>query len=144
MTTVAQVLQNKHNPETSIITPDATVLEAITIMASKGIGAIVVVEDDQVVGILSERDYTRKVALMERTSEHTTVAEIMTSKVLTIGKNNTVDECLNLMTERHIRHLPVVDDQEKLVGIVSIGDLVKATMEDQKILIQQLQQYISS
>ena len=142
MTTVAQVLQNKNNTEISTIPPKATVLEAITLMASKGIGAVVVVNETQVVGILSERDYTRKIALMQRTSDHTTVAEIMTSTVLSVSRSHTVDECLNLMTDRHIRHLPVIEN-DQLVGLVSIGDLVKATMEDQKVLIDQLQQYIS-
>lgn len=142
MTTVAQVLQNKNNIEISTIQPEATVLEAITLMASKGIGAVVVVKDTQVVGILSERDYTRKIALMQRTSDHTTVAEIMTGTVLSVSRTNTVEECLNLMTDRHIRHLPVIEN-DQLVGLVSIGDLVKATMEDQKVLIDQLQQYIS-
>lgn len=143
MTTVAQVLQSKNNIEISTISPEATVLEAITLMSNKGIGAVVVVVSDKVVGILSERDYTRKIALMQRTSDHTTVAEIMTGKVLSVSRSNTVEECLNLMTERHIRHLPVLEN-ETLVGVISIGDLVKATMEDQKILIHQLQQYISS
>lgn len=142
MTTVAQVLQNKNNSEISTITPDATVLEAITLMATKGIGAVVVVQEERLVGILSERDYTRKIALMQRTSDLTTVSEIMTGTVLSVSKSNTVDECLDLMTERHIRHLPVLED-DRLVGIVSIGDLVKAAMEDQKVLIEQLQQYIS-
>lgn len=142
MKTVAQVLQNKNNSEISTITPDATVLEAITLMATKGIGAVVVVQDERLVGILSERDYTRKIALMQRTSDLTTVSEIMTGTVLSVSKSNTVDECLDLMTERHIRHLPVLED-DRLVGIVSIGDLVKAAMEDQKVLIEQLQQYIS-
>ncbi len=124
------------------ISPEATVLEAITIMAEKGIGALIVAEGEQVVGILSERDYTRKVTLMERSSYSTTVAEIMTAKVITVGLNNTVEECLQLMTDRHLRHLPVLDNG-KLVGFISIGDLVKAAMEDQKVLIEQLKQYIS-
>lgn len=142
MTTVAQVIQNKIGQEIYTISPSATVLEAIMLMANKGIGAVVVVEEAKVVGILSERDYTRKIALMQRTSDHTTVAEIMTSKVISVTRNNTVDECLELMTDRHLRHLPVLDDAN-LIGFVSIGDLVKATMEDQRKLIEQLQQYIS-
>ena len=142
MTTVAQVIQNKIGQEIYTISPSATVLEAIMLMANKGIGAVVVVEEAKVVGILSERDYTRKIALMQRTSDHTTVAEIMTSKVISVTRNNTVDECLELMTDRHLRHLPVLDDSN-LIGFVSIGDLVKATMEDQRKLIEQLQQYIS-
>lgn len=145
MTTVAQVLHDKNNSEISTIASDATVLDAITLMATKGIGAVIIVDAEnthKVVGILSERDYTRKVALMQRTSDDTTVAEIMTSKVLSVGRQNTVEECLGLMTEWHIRHLPVIEN-EKLLGLVSIGDLVKATMEDQRKLIDQLQQYIA-
>ncbi|MDC4401617.1 CBS domain-containing protein [Acinetobacter baumannii] len=142
MTIVAQVIKNKSEQAIFTISPEATVLEAITIMAEKGIGALVVAEGEQVVGILSERDYTRKVTLMERSSYSTTVAEIMTAKVITVGLNNTVEECLQLMTDRHLRHLPVLDNG-KLVGLISIGDLVKAAMEDQKVLIEQLKQYIS-
>lgn len=111
-------------------------------MATKGIGAIVVVEEQQVVGIISERDYTRKIALMERTSKQTKVSEIMTPKVISVNPKHSVEECLALMTDKHLRHLPVLQDS-KLIGLVSIGDLVKATMEDQKNLIHQLQQYIS-
>ncbi|MEE3837550.1 CBS domain-containing protein [Acinetobacter baumannii] len=142
MTIVAQVIKNKSEQAIFTISPEATVLEAITIMAEKGIGALVVAEGEQVVGILSERDYTRKVTLMERSSYSTTVAEIMTAKVITVGLNNTVEECLQLMTDRHLRHLPVLDNG-KLAGFISIGDLVKAAMEDQKVLIEQLKQYIS-
>ena len=142
MTIVAQVIKNKAVQSIFTISPNATVLEAIKIMADKGVGALVVAEDEKVVGIFSERDYTRKIALMERTSESTLVSDIMTSKVISVGLNHTVEECLQLMTDRHLRHLPVLD-QEKLVGLISIGDLVKAAMEDQRILIEQLQQYIS-
>ena len=142
MTIVAQVIKNKAVQSIFTITLNATVLEAIKIMADKGVGALVVAEDEKVVGIFSERDYTRKIALMERTSESTLVSDIMTSKVISVGLNHTVEECLQLMTDRHLRHLPVLN-QEKLVGFISIGDLVKAAMEDQRILIEQLQQYIS-
>ncbi|AYO54074.1 MULTISPECIES: CBS domain-containing protein [Acinetobacter] len=142
MTTVAQVIQDKIGREVYTISPSATVLEAITLMANKGIGAVVVTEDNKLVGILSERDYTRKIALMQRTSDHTTVAEIMTSKVISVTPSHTVEQCLELMTDGHLRHLPVLEEGV-LVGFVSIGDLVKATMEDQKKLIDQLQQYIS-
>ena len=94
------------------------------------------------VGILSERDYTRKIALMQRTSFDTTVNEIMTPKVITVTSATSVEDCLALMTDRHLRHLPVVEN-DKLIGLISIGDLVKAAMEDQRKLIDQLQQYIS-
>lgn len=142
MTNVAQVIKNKADQEVFTISPDSTVLEAISVMANKGIGALVVMDEDRVVGILSERDYTRKIALMERSSYNTTVNEIMTSKVITVTLSHSVEECLQLITDRHLRHLPVIE-QQRLVGLVSIGDLVKATMDDQKKMIQQLQQYIS-
>lgn len=142
MTTVAQVLKDKTYQEIYTISPDATVLEAISLMAQKGIGALVVTNDDGVVGILSERDYTRKIALMERTSFDTTVNEIMTSSVITVTTAATVEECLELMTDRHLRHLPVIE-KNVLKGFISIGDLVKAAMDDQRKLIDQLQQYIS-
>ena len=142
MTIVAQVIKNKAVQSIFTISPNATVLEAIKIMADKGVGALVVAEDEKVVGIFSERDYTRKIALMERSSNNTLVSDIMTSKVISVSLNNTVEECLNLMTDRHLRHLPFLEN-EKLVGFISIGDLVKAAMEDQRVLIEQLQQYIS-
>ncbi|OTG96087.1 MULTISPECIES: CBS domain-containing protein [Acinetobacter] len=143
MTNVAQVIQNKIEQNIFTISPESTVLEAISLMADKGIGALVVTDQDKVVGILSERDYTRKVILMERTSKETTVSEIMTAKVLTVTKSNSVEDCLDLMTDRHLRHLPVVEN-DKLIGLISIGDLVKVVMEDQRKLIDQLQQYIAS
>ncbi|OTG77013.1 histidine kinase [Acinetobacter sp. ANC 4169] len=143
MTNVAQVIQDKIEKTIFTISPESTVLEAISLMAAKGIGALVVTDQEKVVGILSERDYTRKVMLMERTSKETTVNEIMTAKVLTVTKSTSVEDCLGLMTDRHLRHLPVVEN-EKLVGLISIGDLVKAVMDDQRKLIDQLQQYIAS
>ena len=143
MTNVAQVLQDKIEQTTFTISPEATVLEAISLMANKGIGAVVVTDQDKVVGILSERDYTRKVMLMERTSKETAVQEIMTAKVLTVTKSTSVETCLDLMTDHHLRHLPVVEN-DRLIGLISIGDLVKAVMDDQRKLIDQLQQYIAS
>lgn len=142
MTNVAQVLSDKVHQAVYTICPDSTVLEAISLMAEKGIGALVVTHEDSVVGILSERDYTRKIALMQRTSFDTTVNEIMTPKVITVTSATSVEDCLVLMTDRHLRHLPVVEN-DKLIGLISIGDLVKAAMEDQRKLIDQLQQYIS-
>lgn len=143
MTNVARVIQDKIEQTIFTISPEATVLEAISLMADKGIGAVVVTDQDKVVGIISERDYTRKVMLMERTSKETSVSEIMTAKVLTVTKSTSVEDCLGLMTDRHLRHLPVVEN-DKLVGLISIGDLVKAIMDDQRKLIDQLQQYIAS
>ena len=142
MTNVAQVIHDKIDKTIFTINPESTVFEAISLMADKGIGALVVTDQEKVVGILSERDYMRKVTLMERTSKETTVGEIMTAKVLTVTKSTSVENCLSLMTDRHLRHLPVVEN-EKLVGLISIGDLVKSVVEDQRKLIDQLQQYIA-
>ena len=142
MQTVAHILNSKSTQAIYTISPDATVLEAITLMAEKEIGALVVMQAHQVVGIVSERDYARKVALMERSSYSTTVTEIMTHAVLTVTSKHTTDHCMQLMTDKHLRHLPVVDE-EKLIGLVSIGDLVKNVMAEQQSMIDQLQQYIS-
>ena len=142
MTIVAQVIKNKAVQSIFTISPNATVLEAIKIMADKGVGALVVAEDEKLLGIFSERDYTRKIALMDRSSSNTLVADIMTVKVITVNLSHTVEECLGLMTDRHLRHLPVLEN-DKLVGFISIGDLVKAAMDDQRVLIEQLQHYIS-
>ncbi len=142
MTIVAQVINNKAEQSIFTISPNATVLEAIKIMADKGVGALVVAEDEKLLGIFSERDYTRKIALMDRSSSNTLVADIMTAKVITVNLSHTVEECLDLMTDRHLRHLPVLEN-DKLVGFISIGDLVKAAMDDQRVLIEQLQHYIS-
>lgn len=142
MTIVAQVINNKAEQSIFTISPNATVLEAIKIMADKGVGALVVAEDEKLLGIFSERDYTRKIALMDRSSSNTLVADIMTAKVITVNLSHTVEECLGLMTDRHLRHLPVLEN-DKLVGFISIGDLVKAAMDDQRVLIEQLQHYIS-
>ena len=143
MLTVAHILQAKSAKNTYTISPDATVLEAISLMADKGIGALVVTQESLVVGIVSERDYARKVALMERSSYDTLVTDIMTSKVITVERRHSIDECLALMTDRHLRHLPVVEDNQ-LIGLVSIGDLVKGVIEQQQQLIEQLQNYIAS
>lgn len=143
MSNVAHVLKDKGNPAIYSVKPNSTVLDAIKLMAEKGIGALVVTDEhNKVAGILSERDYTRKIVLMERTSKDTLVSEIMTAKVLTVTTTASVKECLKLMTDKHLRHLPVVENDE-LLGFISIGDLVKTAMDDQKKLIDQLQQYIS-
>ena len=142
MQTVAHILNSKPTQAIYTISPESTVLEALTLMAEKRIGALVVIKADKVVGIVSERDYARKVALMERSSYSTTVSEIMTHAVLTVTTKHNTDHCMQLMTDKHLRHLPVVD-QDKLIGLVSIGDLVKNVMEQQKNMIDQLQQYIS-
>ena len=124
------------------IGPDATVYEALQLLAEKNVGALVVVEDAKVCGIMSERDYARKIILVDRDSRSTLVREIMTSEVRTVTRDETVSECMETMTEHHIRHLPVVEDGQ-LVGLVSVGDIVKAVMAEQAFLIQQLEQYIT-
>ena len=124
------------------VKPDDTVLEAIRVMAEKNIGAVVVMQDDQLCGIMSERDYARKVIVKGRASDETSVADIMTSEVTTTCDNETVNNCMEMMTEKKVRHLPVVDDG-RVVGMISIGDLVEAIIADQQEEIQQLESYIS-
>jgi CBS domain-containing protein len=124
------------------VKPDDTVLQAIRVMAEKNIGAVVVMQDDQLRGIMSERDYARKVIVKGRASDETQVADIMTSEVLTTSDSETVNNCMEMMTERKIRHLPVVEDG-RVVGMISIGDLVEAIIADQQEEIQQLESYIS-
>ena len=142
MLTVAHILNDKPHQTTYTISADATVLDALILMADKGIGALIVTEDEKVIGIMSERDYARKVTLMERSSSDTKIADIMTSKVLTVSPKDTIEQCLTLMTERHLRHLPVVEE-DQLIGLVSIGDLVKGIIQQQQQLIDQLQNYIA-
>jgi CBS domain-containing protein len=123
------------------IGPEATVFEALTLMAEKEVGALIVMDGHEVVGIISERDYARKVFLQGRSSPTTLVKEIMTSAVVCTHLGQRVEECMALMTEKRIRHLPVMDE-EKLIGLVSIGDLVKSIIADQRFIIEQLERYI--
>jgi CBS domain-containing protein len=124
------------------ISPNATVFEAIQLMADKNVGAVLVTENDKLVGIISERDYTRKVMLKGKASKTTAVREILSSQVIHVSPSQTVEECMRLMTDHHIRHLPVLDGQ-KIVGIVSIGDLVNWIISAQHTAISQLQTYIT-
>ena len=142
MRTVRQLLEAKA-PEVHSIGPDAPVLDAVRLMAEKHIGALVVMQGERLVGILSERDYARKVVLQGRSSRDTPVRDIMTSDVVTVGCNETSDRCMQVVTERRVRHLPVLEDG-RVVGVVSIGDLVKAVIEDQQLELDQLQRYIAS
>jgi signal-transduction protein with cAMP-binding, CBS, and nucleotidyltransferase domain len=141
MITVKDMLDQKgHNAWT--IGPDAKVLEALDLMAKKGLGALIVVEkDEEVIGILSERDYARKIILMGRHSEDTPVKDIMTKEVYGVHFDTTAEECMALMTDKHIRHLPVCKDG-KLAGVISIGDVVKAVIGQQKVTIENLENYI--
>ena len=124
------------------IAPDASVFEAIQLMADKAVGSILVMDGENMLGIITERDYARKVILKGRSSETTRVAEIMTCEILTTSGAETVNQCMETMTERRIRHLPVVEG-ERVVGMISIGDLVQAIITDQQEEIEQLGQYIS-
>jgi CBS domain-containing protein len=140
MHTIRQILDAK-NRSVLAISPEASVLDAIRMMASHGVGALLVMEGERLRGIVSERDYARKVILMQRRSETTRVEEIMTSSVITVPPSVRAHEGLEIMTERHIRHLPVVDSGA-VIGIVSIGDLVKSVIESQRRLIADLEQYV--
>ena len=122
---------------------DATVFEALSRMAEKEVGALMVMDGPRLVGIISERDYARKIVLLGRTSPNTLVKEIMTSHVVYTQLEQSIEECMALVTEKRIRHLPVIDE-EKLVGVISIGDLVKSIISDQKFIIEQLVRYITS
>ena len=124
------------------ISPDATVLDAVKLLADKNIGALVVVREDQLVGVMSERDYLRKIALTKRDSSAVKVAEIMTSPVACARPEQSVEECMAMMTDKRIRHLPVVEN-DSLRGVISIGDLVKSIISEQKFIIEQLEHYIS-
>ena len=143
MKTVAQLLNLKaqHNHQVHTIGPDQMVVEALHLMADKNVGALPVVKDGAVVGIVSERDYARKVVLLGRSSVGTPVSDIMSHKVVTVDPHKSIDFCMNTMTDGHLRHLPVVENGE-LIGLLSIGDLVKEAIAEQADLIRQLEQYI--
>jgi CBS domain-containing protein len=141
MRNVSQILERKGDRVVSVA-KKAPVLEAVRLMAEHHIGAVLVIEDGQLLGIASERDYARKVVLQGRSSSDTPVDAIMSAPVVCVGPMDSVNDCMAIMTERHIRHLPVIDGG-RLAGIVSIGDLVKEVIEDQKQEISYLQQYIA-
>ena len=138
---VRDILQSKGG-QVWTTSPKDTVYEAIGLMGEKNIGALVVVEGDKVVGVLSERDYSRKVVLQGRTSRDTLVGEILSQPVITIRRKESIEKCMQLMTEHRIRHLPVVDEN-RLIGLISMGDLVRWVMESQNHTILQLQGYIA-
>ena len=141
MISLRQLLETKSS-EIWSTSPDASVYEALQLLAEKNIGALVVLRDGELVGVVSERDYARKVVLQGKASMKTPVKEIMTAEVITVGAGSTVEAAMALMTDKHIRHLPVLEG-EKIVGVVSIGDLVKAIIADQEFTIDQLENYIS-
>ncbi|WP_449301942.1 CBS domain-containing protein [Pseudoxanthomonas mexicana] len=142
MRTVRQLLGSK-TPEIFAVSPDASVLDAIKLMAEKGVGAVLAMQGARLCGIVSERDYARKVVLQGRSSSNTPVRDIMTAKVVTVRPDDSVDHCMQVVTEHRIRHLPVAEG-DAIIGVISIGDLVKAVIEDQKVELDQLQRYIAS
>jgi len=137
---VAQLLKRK-GYTAHRIEPDKQVLEAIRLMAQHGIGALLVMQGERLLGVVSERDYARKVILKGRSSSDTAVHQIMSAPVLTVRPDQTVRECMQLMTDKRVRHLPVLDDQH-VIGVISIGDLVRAVIEEQQQTIEQLERYI--
>ena len=139
--TAAGIVGEKGSVVFSVMSTD-TVYRALEVMAEKNVGSVLVIDDGTLVGILSERDYSRKIILLDRGSRETAVAEIMTSKLITVGPETTVTDAMELMTEKRVRHLPVLEDGE-LVGLISIGDVVKAVIADQLALIDQLEHYIT-
>ena len=143
MKTVASILKSKDSSVVHTIGPNASVFEAIKLMSEKNVGALVVMNGDQVVGIVSERDYARKIVLLARSSKDTPLRDVMNSPVTCVRPHQTNDECMALMTEKRFRHLPVLGDDDRLIGLISIGDLVKDIISEQQFIIEQLEHYIT-
>ena len=139
---VAQILSEKPSKTVHAIGPNDTVYDAVKKMAEHGIGGLLVMEGEKILGIVTERDYARKIALAGRSSKETPVSVIMTTQVLCVGPQQTTEECMAIMTENRVRHLPVLD-KGKLIGLVSIGDLVKDIISEQQFIIEQLEHYIA-
>ena len=142
MITLKQLLAAKNRP-LAVVTPGDSVFHALSLMAMHDVGALLVLDGEDLVGIFTERDYARKLILQGKSSKETLVSEIMSDKVAYVTLTATVDECMALMTEKHFRHLPVLSDDGEVIGVVSIGDLVKATISNQQFLISQLEHYIT-
>lgn len=143
MTTVADILRAKHNSPVYSVAPQDTMLTALQRMSDHGIGALLVLEGERIAGIVTERDYARKVVLQGRSSNSTEVQSVMTGQVHCVEPHQTTAECMALMTAKRIRHLPVVNAQHRVLGMISIGDLVKEIISEQEFTIQQLEHYIS-
>jgi CBS domain-containing protein len=139
---VTQILKNK-SPEVYSVNRRTSVLDALTVMMNKNISALLIIEEGALYGIFSERDYARKIILQGKSSKDTLISEIMTSNLITVTQSDSIDHCMQLMTDKHIRHLPVVENGEVL-GLISIGDIVKNIIQEQKQTIEQLQTYIHS
>ena len=142
MSTVADILKSKSNSAVVSVRPEHSVFEALRLMAEKGIGAVLVMAGKDVQGIFTERDYARKLVLQGRASNQTLVRDVMTCNVLCVRPSQTTEECMAIMTENRLRHLPVMDG-EQVVGLVSIGDLVKSVISEQQFIIEQLEHYIT-
>ena len=142
MKTLKQLLAGKHRP-LAVVAPSDSVFHALTIMAQHDVGALLVMDGEQLVGIFSERDYARKIILQGKSSKETLVREIMSDRVAYVTPSATLDECMALMTEKRFRHLPILDDDDNVVGMISIGDLVKETISAQRFLIAELERYIA-
>jgi CBS domain-containing protein len=142
MKSAAQVLRSKARQGVETVAPSTSVFDAVKLMAERNIGGLLVLEEQKIVGIVTERDYARKVVLMGRSSKDTPVRDIMSSPVMYVRPDQTNEECMALMTDNRLRHLPVVD-QGKLLGLISIGDLVKDIISEQKFIIEQLEHYIT-
>jgi CBS domain-containing protein len=142
MKTLKQLLAGKDR-QLAVVSPRDTVFHALTVMSANNVGALLVLDGEQLVGVFSERDYARKIILHGKSSKETAVSEIMSDKVAYVTPSATLDECMALMTEKHFRHLPVLDENGGVVGMISIGDLVKETISSQKFMIQELERYIS-
>ena len=142
MKTLKQLIESK-NKRLAAVAPDQSVLRALEVMAENDVGALLVLDGKRLAGVFSERDYARKVILQGKASKTTKVSEIMTGKVVYVTLNRSVEECMAIMTEKRFRHLPVLDDDHNVVGIVSIGDLIKEMISQQKFIIDQLESYIT-
>ncbi len=142
MTNVAHILQSKPDPTVYTVAPTALMFDAVTLMAEKNIGALLVMNGETIVGMVTERDYARKIVLMGRTSKETLVSDVMTFPVMYVRPQQSTEECMALMTDKRLRHLPVLDNG-KLTGLISIGDLVKDIISEKDFIIQQLQHYIA-
>lgn len=142
MKTLKQLLSSKNQP-LAVVSPNDSVLHALTVLAQHDVGALLVLDGERLAGIFSERDYARKIILHGKASKDTLVSEIMSDKVLYVTLERSIDECMAIMSEKRFRHLPVLDEQQQVVGIVSIGDLVKETICEQEFTIRQLEKYIT-
>lgn len=142
MKTLKQMLAEKQRP-LAVVAPADTVFHALNVMAKHDVGALLVLDGEQLVGIFSERDYARKIILQGKSSKETLVRDIMSERVAYVTPSTTLDECMALMTEKHFRHLPVLDDTGNVLSMISIGDLVKETISSQQFLISELERYIS-